>query len=50
MVIRSGKPCWSGEYECSICGLRFRPDPNDAAKLSREFAEHGEREHGQGMQ
>jgi hypothetical protein len=50
MVIREDKPCWSGEYECSICGLHFRPDANNAGKLSREFEEHGAREHGQEMQ
>jgi hypothetical protein len=50
MVIRNGRRCWSGEYECSICGLHFCPDPKDAGKLSREFAEHGVREHAQVMQ
>ena len=50
MVIRNGKRSWSGEYECSICGLHFRPDPNDAAKLSRDFAEHAECEHAQAKQ
>ena len=45
MVIRNGKRSWSGEYECSICGLRFRPDPNDVGKLLREFAEHEMSEH-----
>jgi hypothetical protein len=35
-----GKRIWTGEYACSICGLRFRPDPNDPAKLSLEFATH----------
>jgi hypothetical protein len=47
MVVRDGKSCWSGEYACSICGWRFRPDPSDAAKLTRDFAEHSEREHAQ---
>jgi hypothetical protein len=45
MEVRDGKSCWSGEYRCSICGLRFRPDPSDAARLTREFAEHEMREH-----
>jgi hypothetical protein len=47
MVVRNGKSCWGGEYACSICGLRFLPDPRDAAKLSTEFAEHAAREHAQ---
>jgi hypothetical protein len=47
MVARDGKSCWSGEYRCSICGARFRPDPGDAARLTREFAEHEAREHAQ---
>ncbi|HLJ24199.1 MAG TPA: hypothetical protein VKT71_08845 [Candidatus Acidoferrales bacterium] len=45
MVARDGKSCWSGEYRCSICGARFRPDPGDATKLTRDFAEHEAREH-----
>ncbi len=45
MVVRDGKSCWSGEYRCSICDLRFRPDPRDAAKLSREFEQHTGLEH-----
>jgi hypothetical protein len=49
MVIRNGKRCWSGEYECSICGVHFCPDPNDGGKLTREFEEHAVREHGQEM-
>jgi len=35
-----GRRIWTGEYACSICGLRFRPDPVDRAKLSLEFAIH----------
>jgi hypothetical protein len=35
-----GRYVWTGEYACSICGLRFRPDPSDPAQLSREFATH----------
>jgi hypothetical protein len=50
MVVRDGKRRWSGEYECSICKLRFRPDPHDAGKLSSEFAEHQAREHAEGTQ
>jgi len=45
MVVRDGKSCWSGEYRCSVCDLRFRPDPGDAARLTREFEEHVSREH-----
>jgi hypothetical protein len=40
MTIREGKSNWTGEYACSICGLRFRPDPADPAKLSADFAAH----------
>jgi hypothetical protein len=40
MSIREGKRVWTGEYACSICGLRFRPDPADPAKLTAEFAAH----------
>jgi hypothetical protein len=35
-----GTRIWTGEYACSICGMRFRPDPSDPAKLSLEFATH----------
>jgi hypothetical protein len=42
MAIREGKRVWSGEYACSICGLRFRPDPIDPAKLSLDFSIHQE--------
>jgi DNA-directed RNA polymerase subunit RPC12/RpoP len=45
MVSQNGKRCWSGEYKCSACGARFRPDPSDAGKLSREFADHQESQH-----
>jgi hypothetical protein len=31
---------WTGEYACSICGERFRPDPTDAGKLLRDFEMH----------
>jgi hypothetical protein len=31
---------WVGEYECSVCQMRFRPDPSDPGKLSREFGVH----------
>ena len=40
MTVREGKRVWSGEYACSICGLRFRPDPTDPAKLLRDFEAH----------
>jgi hypothetical protein len=40
MTTREGKRVWSGEYACSICGLRFRPDPTDPVKLSLEFSTH----------
>jgi hypothetical protein len=42
MAIREGKRVWSGEYACSICGMRFRPDPTDPAKLSLDFSVHQE--------
>jgi len=42
MAIREGKRVWSGEYACSICGMRFRPDPIDPAKLSLDFSVHQE--------
>jgi hypothetical protein len=48
MTDRNGKTVWSGEYACSICDLRFRPDPADAAKLSREYEAHKERRHAAG--
>jgi hypothetical protein len=40
MANREGKRVWTGEYACSICGMRFRPDPIDPAKLTVEFAAH----------
>jgi hypothetical protein len=42
MASRDGKSVWTGEYACSICGLRFRPDPADPARLSVEFSAHQE--------
>jgi hypothetical protein len=42
MADRDGKSVWTGEYACSICGLRFRPDPTDPAKLSLDFSIHGD--------
>jgi hypothetical protein len=45
MIGRDGKSCWGGEYQCSVCGQRFRPDPADAARLTREFEVHAAREH-----
>ena len=38
MTSREGKRVWTGEYCCSICGMRFRPDPTDPEKLSLDFA------------
>ena len=40
MANREGKRMWTGEYTCSICGQRFRPDPADPGKLSLDFATH----------
>jgi hypothetical protein len=40
MMNREGKRVWTGEYACSICGMRFRPDPTDPVKLTVEFAAH----------
>jgi hypothetical protein len=40
MTSREGKSVWSGEYACSFCGLRFRPDPKDPAKLTLDFSNH----------
>jgi hypothetical protein len=40
MASREGKLVWTGDYGCSICGLRFRPDPTDPAKLSLDFSAH----------
>jgi hypothetical protein len=40
MTSREGKSVWTGEYVCSICGQRFRPDPADPVKLSADFAAH----------
>jgi hypothetical protein len=40
MTNREGKRIWTGEYACSICGLRFRPDPTDPGKLSLDFSTH----------
>jgi hypothetical protein len=45
MTNRQGKRVWTGEYACSICGLRFHPDPTDAAKLSRDFEIHKDQHH-----
>jgi hypothetical protein len=39
---RVGRRTWTGEYACSICGLRFRPDPTDPGKLSLDFSIHKE--------
>jgi hypothetical protein len=40
MTNREDKRIWTGEYACSICGLRFRPDPTDPSKLLLDFATH----------
>jgi hypothetical protein len=40
MANREGKSVWTGDYACSICGLRFRPDPADPGKLSLDFSTH----------
>jgi hypothetical protein len=40
MTDRNGKRIWTGEYACSICDERFRPDLTDPSKLSREFSAH----------
>jgi len=42
MTDREGKRIWTGDYACSICGLRFRPDPTDSGKLSVDFSAHKE--------
>ena len=31
---------WMGDFACSICGERFRPDPNDIGRLQHEFDAH----------
>jgi hypothetical protein len=45
MADRNGKRVWTGEYACSICDQRFRPDPTDPAELSREFSTHRDEQH-----
>ena len=40
MTNREGKRIWTGEYACSICGMRFRPDPDHPGKLSLDFSIH----------
>jgi hypothetical protein len=45
MTNREGKRVWTGEYACSICGLRFRPDPTDPGKLSLDFETHHKDQH-----
>jgi hypothetical protein len=45
MTSREGKSMWTGEYACSICGLRFRPDPADPARLSMDFSKHAGQRH-----
>jgi len=45
MASREGKSVWTGEYACSICGLRFHPDATAPAKLSLDFTKHQEAYH-----
>jgi hypothetical protein len=45
MTTHEGKSTWSGEYVCSGCELRFRPDPTEAGKLTAEFACHAVSQH-----
>ncbi|HTC65112.1 MAG TPA: hypothetical protein VK709_19890 [Candidatus Saccharimonadales bacterium] len=45
MTNREGKSVWSGEYACSVCGLRFHPDPNDPARLTQDFEIHRDEHH-----
>jgi hypothetical protein len=45
MTNRDGKSVWSGEYACSVCGLRFQPDPKDPAKLTLDFSIHQKDQH-----
>jgi hypothetical protein len=40
MTVRDGKSVWTGTYACSICGLRFHPDPTDPGKLTLDFSKH----------
>jgi len=40
MKPRDGKSVWTGEYACSVCGMRFRPDPTDPGRLALDFSIH----------
>jgi hypothetical protein len=40
MTNQESQRMWTGEYACSICGQRFRPDPTDPGKLSLDFSKH----------
>jgi hypothetical protein len=40
MASQGGKSIWTGEYACSVCDMRFRPDPTDPGKLSLDFSLH----------
>jgi len=40
MTNREGKRIWAGEYSCSKCGQRFRPEPTDQGKLPLDFSIH----------
>ncbi len=48
MALQEGKRVWTGEYACSACGQRFRPDAADPEKLSLEFSTHKEKHHAEG--
>jgi hypothetical protein len=30
----------SGDYECSLCSERFRPNPNDPGEMAKTFNAH----------
>ena len=40
MEARNGRSIWTGAYECSACGIIFRPDLIDKRKLLEEFEAH----------
>lgn len=35
----------TGDYECSICGERFRPNPDNGLELDSVFRQHVENKH-----
>ncbi len=45
MTSRDGESVWSGEYFCSVCGLRFHPDPKNPARLTLDFEIHRDEHH-----